>query len=319
MRLGSSGDGPTPRHASALAYAVVHVSAVYTFLTSAIATNGLQFFYFYPRDTQTILRPYTLHAMVWLGAAVFLIFGLIILDFLVNDAQHSGFRKYGMVALAGLLVSVVVIGALGASYPVPFWWIGTGAVVICWVGLGSGIARVIGDRRQLVSSFLASLLAIGAVVEIWSLGHWLYSGFVPSVGYAKTWPDLEMNLTYAWSWAFPAIFLGTWLSPIWAFVALKLYRRTNNRKPPDSGASERPRVQPIKPELDDFILVLALLLICVVVGFYPYFHNPSWLVGADAYWRYKDPLDHTPCLARIRRVNDLINGGKWKYSPMRST
>jgi hypothetical protein len=100
-----------------------------------------------------------------------------------------------------------------------------------------------------------------------------------------------MNLTYAWSWTFPAICLATWLSPIWAFVVLKLYRRTNNRKHADSGASETPRVQRIKLELDDFILVLVLLLICVVVGFYPYFHDPSWLVGTDAYWRFKDPLE----------------------------
>ena len=256
-----------------------------------MATNGLEFFYFYPRGAQTVLRPYAMHAMVWLGTAVFLVLGLIILDFRVNGAQRVGFRKYGIVALAGVLVSVAVIGALGASYTVPFWWIGTGAVVLSWFGLGSGIARVIGDRRQLVSSFLASLFGVGAVVEIWSLSHWLYSGFVPLAAYAKTWPDLEMNLTYAWSSLFPAIFLATWLSPIWAFIVLKLYRRTNNHKPADSGASEKPRVRQIKPELDDFIMVLVLLLICVVIGFYPYFHDPSWLVGTDAYWRYKDPLE----------------------------
>jgi len=93
----------------------------------------------------------------------------------------------------------------------------------------------------------------------------------------------------------------------------------NRRKPVGSQISESPQVQQIKLGLDDFILLLVLILICVVIGFYPYFHDPSWLVGTDAYWRYKDPLDHTPCLARIRRVNDLTNGGQWKYSPMRST
>jgi hypothetical protein len=291
MRLGFSGSGPASRYASGLAYAVVHASAVYTFLTLAMATNGLGFFYFYPREAQTILHPYTLHAMVWLGAAVFLILGLIILDFRVNDVRHSGFRKYAIVALASVLTSVAVIVTLVASYPVPFWLIGTGAVVVCWLGLGSGIVHVIGDRRQLVSIFLASLLGVGAVVEIWSLSHWLYSGFVPLAAYAKTWPDLEMNLTYAWSWSFPAIFLATWLSPIWAFIAFKLYRMANRRKPVGSQISERPQVQQIKLGLDDFILLLVLILICVVIGFYPYFHDPSWLVGTDAFWRYKDPLD----------------------------
>ncbi len=286
----SSGGDPVSRYESGLAYAVVHVSAVYTFLTLAMATNGLGFFYFYPREAQTTLHPYTLQAIVWLGAAVFIVLGLIIFDFRVNDVRHSGFRKYAIVALATVLTSLAVIVTLVASDLVPFWLIGTGAVVACWLGLGSGILHVIGGRRQLASIFLASLLGVGAVVETWSLSHWLYSGFVPLAGYEKAWPDLEMNLTYAWSWSFPAIFLATWLSPIWAFLALKLYRVAKGGRPTSSGISESPRLQQIKLGLDDFILVLALVLICVVIGFYPYFHDPSWLVGTDAYWRYKDPL-----------------------------
>jgi len=60
--------------------------------------------------------------------------------------------------------------------------------------LGDGVAQIIGGRRKLIWAFLASLLGIGAIVEIWSLSHWFYSGFVPLAGYEKTWLDLEMNL-----------------------------------------------------------------------------------------------------------------------------
>ena len=51
------------------------------------------------------------------------------------------------------------------------------------------------------------------------------------------------------------------------------------------------RVQRSELGLEDLVPVLAIASICVLVGFYPYFHDPPWLVGTDAYWRYSDPLD----------------------------
>ena len=258
-----------------------------------MAANGVEFFYFYPREAQTILPPFSLLAIVWLVAAGFSIFGLMVLGLRVDRAGRRVTRRQLWAVILGVSIAfiLILVEAILFQYPVPFWWIGTVAVGICWLACGDGVARIIGGRRKLIWAFLASLLGIGAVVEIWSLGHWFYSGFVPLAGYEKTWPDLEMNLTYAWSPLFPAIFLATWLSPIWALIAFKLYRMTNRRKPVGSQISESPQVQQIKLGLDDFILLVVLILICVVIGFYPYFHDPSWLVGTDAYWRFKDPLE----------------------------
>jgi hypothetical protein len=278
---------------SAIAYGVVHGSALYVFLTFAMAANGVEFFYFYPREAQTMLRQFSLLAVVWLFAAGFSVLGLIVLGLRADRAGRRVTRRqlWAVILGASIALILILVVAILFQYPVPFWWMGTVAVGICWLGFGDGIAQVIGGRRKLIWAFLASLLGIGAIVEIWSLGHWLYSGFIPLAGYEKTWPDLEMNLTYSWSSLFPAIFLATWLSPIWAFIAVKLYRMANRRKPVGSQISESPQVQQIKLGLDDFILLLVLILTCVVIGFYPYFHDPSWLVGTDAYWRYKDPLD----------------------------
>lgn len=240
-----------------------------------------------------MLRPFSLLAVVWLVAAGFSVLGLIALGLRADRAGRRVTRRqlWAVILGASIALILILVEAILFQYPVPFWWIGTAAVVICWLGFGDAIAQIIGGRRKLMWAFLASLLGIGAIVEIWSLGHWFYSGFVPLAGYSKTWPDLEMNLTYAWSSLFPAIFLVTWLSPIWAFIAVKLYRMANRRKRLGSQISESPQVQQIKLGLDDFILLLVLILICVVIGFYPYFHDPSWLVGTDAYWRYKDPLE----------------------------
>jgi hypothetical protein len=278
---------------SAIAYGVVHGSALYVFLTFAMAASGVEFFYYYPREAQTILRPFNLLAIVWLVATGFSVLGLIVLGLRADRAGGRVTRRqlWAVILGASIALILILVEVILFQYPVPFWWIGTAAVGICWLGFGDGVAQIIGGRSKLIWAFLASLLGIGAIVEIWSLSHWLYSGFVPLAGYEKTWPDLEMNLTYAWSSLFPAIFLATWLSPIWAFIAVKSYRMANRRKPVGSRISESPQVQHIKLGLDDFILLLVLVLICVVIGFYPYFRDPSWLVGTDAYWRYKDPLD----------------------------
>jgi hypothetical protein len=276
-----------------LAYCLIHASALYAFLTFAIAANGLEFFYFYPRVAQTIVRPFSLLTIVWLVAGGFSVLGLITLGLRVDHVgkRVTRWQLLAVILTASIALILILLETLFLQFSVPFWWIGTIAVCICWLGFGDGITQAIGSRRLSLGSFFASLFGIGAILEIASLSHWLYAGVVPSVAFANTWSDLELNLTYAWSWLFPALFLVTWVSPIWAFIAVKVYRLAKSKsKPTAPKISESPLVRQINLGLDDFMLTLVLLIICIVVGFYPYLHNPSWLVGTDAYWRYKDPL-----------------------------
>jgi hypothetical protein len=273
-----------------LSYCVVHASALFAFLTFGMATNGLEFFYFYPRPAETILQPFTLHAMMWLGTASFSIFGLTVLWRFRTEPKRV--RMNGLWLLAAILaasVSLALLGVLAFPDLMPFWWLGAGAVALCWLGLGSVVSSIFGDPRQLVKSFFASLLGIGAILEVWSLSHWLYAGIASGVTFRSVGSDLEMNLTYANSWSFPAIFTAAWLSPIWIYIAYFVFSRlrTTERKssPPKTLARQELRLG-----LDDLILAIFIILICVFVGFYVYLHDPPWLVGTDAYWRYSDPL-----------------------------
>jgi hypothetical protein len=271
---------------------VIHASALYAFLTFTMASSGLEFFYFYPREAQTILRTLALMTIVWLVAGGFSVLGLIALGMRADRTGKRVTRRQllAVILSASIALILVLLETFFLQYSIPFWWISTIAVCVCWFGLGDGITRMIG-RGHLVWSFFASLFGIGAIVEIGSVSHWLYAGVIPSAAFSNTWSDLEMNLTYAWSWLFPALFVATWLSPIWAFIAVKGYRLAkSSHKPTVSEISEKPLVRQINLGQDDFILVLVLLLICIVVGFYPYLRDPSWLVGTDAYWRYRDPL-----------------------------
>jgi hypothetical protein len=272
-----------------LAYCVVHASALFAFLTFGMATNGLEFFYFYPRPAETILQPFTLHTTLWLGTAAFSISGLIALKrFRAQLTQQRMNRLWLLTGILAASISLALLGALAFPDLVPFWWIGAAAVAICWLGLGSGIASVFGDPRQLVKSFFASLLGIGAIVEVWSLSHWLYAGLAQGVTFGSVGSDLEMNLTYANSWLFPAIFTAAWLSPIWIYIAYAFSRLRTTRH--DSLPLKTLASQELRLGLDDLILAIFIILICVIVGFYAYLHDPPWLVGTDAYYIYNDPL-----------------------------
>jgi hypothetical protein len=254
-----------------------------------MATNGLEFFYFYPRDAETILQPFALHTMMWLGTAAFSIFGLIVLRRFGAGAAQERMSRLSLLTLI-LAASISFALPVVSGFPdlVPFWWIGAAAVAFCWLGLRSGIAYVFGDVRQLVKSFFASFLGIAAIVEIWSLAHWLYEGVAPTVTFGNVGSDLEMNLAYANSWSFPAIFTAAWLSPIWIYVVYLVFSRlrASTPSPLETTASQ----QTMRLGLDDLILTLAIVLTCVFVGFYTYFHDPPWLVGTDAYWIYNYPL-----------------------------
>jgi len=276
-----------------VAYCVVHASALFAFLTFGMVTNGLEFFYFYPREAETILQPFALHTTIWLGTAAFSIFGLIVLRFRAQATQVSMNRLWSPSATAIVASSILltILGVLLFPDLVPFSLVGAAAVAFCWLGLGSGIACAFGDVRKLVKSFFASLLGIAAIVEIWSLSHWLYEGVAPSVTFGSVGSDLEMNLAYANSWSFLAIFVAAWLSPFWGYVAFRLFRTLKKDRPGDLAASYSGGMPRMKLELDDLVLAIVVILGCVLVGFYAYFRDPPWLVGTDAYWRYNDPLE----------------------------
>jgi len=280
-----------PGYLFALAYCVIHVSALYVFLTLVLATNGLEFFYFYPREVQTVLQPFSLQAEVWLGAGVFSVLGLTLFGFRTRDTREFAIRS----ALALIALILLVVSFLMG--PVQFWWMGTIAVAICWLRLGP-LTRIVGGQRQLLLSFLASLLAIGAIVEIWSLGHWFCAAVDPSTTWGKAGADFEMNLTYATFSLFPAIFVAAWLSPIWIPVLLLMFRKLQGSGPRPPRVAGNPRTRQLKLGLDDAILALAIMLVSVLVGFYAYFHDPPWLVGTDAYWGY---------YVRLERIADSGN------------
>jgi hypothetical protein len=274
-----------------LAHAVVHASALTVFLSFALTMNGVQFFYYYPRPAQTVLPPFILNEIVWLATAVFAVIGLGAIGIVYRGTQDYRKRWRSPEVLLGFSIAAVTLGFLVMGHPIPFWWLGTSALAICWLTFGISISRTLGEKRALLELFLASLLGIAAILEIWSLSHWLYSGLGPRTIFGKVGADLEMNLAYSNAWAYPPVFIIAWLSPALAFLPVLYFRWRANHKPVSTGQRDHILDGALKLEMDDVIVGVALTLLSLVVAFYAYFHNPPWLVGTDAYWRYRDPLE----------------------------
>jgi hypothetical protein len=158
----SSRRGLSSRALFAIGFGVVYGSALYVFLTFAMATNGLEFFFFYPREAQTILEPFDLLAILWVLAGGFSIFGLVALGLRADRGGKGVPRRQLLVVILGASIAVILLffESVYLGYSVPFWWIGTIAVGLCWFGFGDGIIRMVGGRGRLVQSFFASLLGI---------------------------------------------------------------------------------------------------------------------------------------------------------------
>jgi hypothetical protein len=139
--------------------------------------------------------------------------------------------------------------------------------------------------------FLVYLAAIG----IASGTHYVVAAFDPTTQIGVFDSQIELQLTFAPYAAVPWLCLAFLFSWAWVPIAMFALRKGglihhSDETPPNQVAlasepGNRPR---FLDWLDPRILVA--LAVGVFVGFYPYFHDPGWLVGTDALWRYYDPL-----------------------------
>jgi hypothetical protein len=134
--------------------------------------------------------------------------------------------------------------------------------------------------------FALSLLILPA--ELGSLSYYLLSASHPGIQVGKSWELFERQLWYA---AFPLIpflyvaFLFSWL---WMPPVMKGFGNFTQIRH-DRRASEIDWIG----EGDAWLFLLAAyVILAVIIGYYPYFHDPSYpLVGTDIYWRYALPAE----------------------------
>jgi len=144
------------------------------------------------------------------------------------------------------------------------------------------------SKKRILTLIVVHLLSLVLLIEWPALIYWIVTGFSPSNEIGRRAAVLELKLSYAASSISPwlyAAFLFSWLwAPALRFLKSKIAGKHR------SVESSILRIGAGKT-WTALLAILLLFGLSVLVGYYPYWHGPTWLVGTDVYWRYKDPLD----------------------------
>jgi hypothetical protein len=251
----------------------------------------LSFFLYFPRRIEIALIGSQIDPMVWAGS----IFGISIILLWFVRREKSRITKTAL-SILGLVLSILsVAGPRSGDF-------GT-LLTLCLFVVGS--AEFIALRRWPVfsqklpnvplSRVLVYLVAYLAMVEIASATNYVMRAFDITTTIGRTDANIELQLSYLPYPLLPWLYVGFLFSWAWVPFTRRVWQhlRPKNLFRLETGeeASLLTRASSAKLTslLSDprFFMVLA---VAVFVGFYPYFHNPPWLVGTDAYWRYYDPL-----------------------------
>lgn len=259
----------------------------------ALNVSGLGFFFFYPRLIHiTIIDPW-IDLLVWV-ASTFCAGALTI--WRSKDQLHLSVEPVLMVS--SMILAILLFATLQNDllYRVDVYLL----FAIIALGLVAAIAwsRPLRNRSMSlpVPLVLVYVLAMLTVVETASLTHDVIRAFDLNTQVGSMDAGIELQLSYASYGLLPWLYLAFLFSWVWVPLVQRAFPRnpflkTQRNEVPDrqEGLVAHDSSGTHLSRLLDPKLYLALAF-AFFVGYYPYFENPPWLVGTDAYWRYYDPL-----------------------------
>lgn len=276
-----------------LQHLLAYLFAVHIFFGSIGVLNalGLGFYVHYPRQIRIVVLEPGLDLLAWILAAV----GSSVLM-----AWSSRSQKWATVPIS-ISALTIVLGALmlATASDNPLWQIGVTSLFT------SGTAQLLWPliTRQVVemqrpSSLLVRVLvytfAFFVVVEVASATHQVLRAFDVQTMIGRMDAAIELQLSYAsyplLPWLYLAfLFSWAWAPLFWRMKKLNLFFSLTATTGVCENGSKLKSLSARLSLLSEPRFVLALAL-AAFIGYYPYFENPPWLVGTDAYWRYFDPL-----------------------------
>ncbi len=166
------------------------------------------------------------------------------------------------------------------------------SVALCLLLLRSPKSLVKGEEgRGLLVRTIAYLAAEISAIEVSSATHFVIQAFDPYTTVGSLDASIELQLSYASYALLPFLYVAFLTSWLWVPVTQRLLKAIRSRKVTEM--SDQRGDEGFRQTLTRIIAdprFFALLALAFFVGYYPYLHNPPWLVGTDAYWRYHDPL-----------------------------
>jgi hypothetical protein len=262
-------------------------------LAALLNTVGLEFFFNYPRTVQVTLIDSRLDVLVWAVSAIS--FSALV----IWSSKGRPFRLIQtVIALIAMILSATLLSTLETNF--------TRSVITYLLFVlvtGEFISlvpwRTDNSEKQLrISSILVAIyiLAYFAVIEISSGIHWVIRSLGSTNQIGSIDAAIELNFSYVPYALIPWLYLGFLSSWAWVPLVWKLISRNRMMQSmlgEDSGESgsllaETASIGKLSILFDPRLFLV--LSVVIFVGYYPYFQNPPWLVGTDAYWRYFGPL-----------------------------
>ena len=262
---------------------------------SVIVVNGLglSFFYYFPREILiTIIDP-KIDLVVWATSA--LCVSLVMAS--SWKGKRRGVVQAGLAILAvALLVALFVnheSGALQNNIMQLLFVIVTGEFLYLSLVSEPILSQ---STRTFVSRVLIYFLSYVVAIEISSGMYYVVRSFDQFTVIGKVDAGIELQLSYASYGLLPWLYAAFLFSWIWGPLVVWLSRKTGffqlgskTQLMSDQDVIARSSLRTRLSVLSDYRLFIALA-VAAFIGYYPYFENPPWLVGTDAYWRYYDPL-----------------------------
>jgi hypothetical protein len=259
---------------------------------SVLNALGLSFFFYFPRKIHIVLIDPWVDIVAWVVSAVC----LSILTIWSSKGRRMRPLQVGL-ALPVIILAMVLLSTQGgdASGRIDVFVL----FIFATLAFAAQVLPDVHVTSQLPSASLQKvliyLLASFAAIEASAATHFILRSFdqTTRVGFADA--SIELQISYASYNLLPWLYVAFLFS--WAWVPLVQWLWAHNRffqttRKTASGNQDLFVQQPPRrlfSTLLDPRFVLAIAF-AIFIGYYPYFQNPPWLVGTDAYWRYYNPL-----------------------------
>lgn len=256
-------------------------------LAAVLNTPGFKFLFYYPRQIHLVIIDPSVDVLVWVAS----IGCSSIAAIWCSRNTRKPVISIGVAALAITMDMAMLLGSLRGSinFVIVYVLFVFGSAVIVPLVLLSTTPNAMFTRSFIF--FLVYLASIG----IASATHYVVAAFDPTTQVGVFDSQIELQLTFAPYATVPWLCLAFLFSWAWVPITMFALRKGglihhSDQTPPNQVALtyEPGNRRRFMDWLDPRILVA--LAVGAFVGYYPYFHNPGWLVGTDALWRYYDPL-----------------------------
>jgi len=275
-----------------LLHVVAYCFALHFFfgLVEVLNASNLSYFYYFPATVHIVIAGPSADTYLWVSSLIVLS-AILLVKHEVSGSFLCRLTVLGTAVLAGFVFFATVFTI--PAVPLTFVLFAVGTLEFLLLIRGGNFSLMNCSPRSTAARVGVYLLALFCTVEMSSAVFYVLRPFgvagIASSGQLDA--LIELQLTYAPYGLLPLLYIGFLTSCFWVPALNALWKRSSLplQRHAIHESSETQTVRSLSSILLDpkFLLVM---VVAVFIGYYPYFPNPSWLVGTDSYSVYYEPL-----------------------------